>query len=935
MPTPILATKIFAPPLRPEIVPRPRLMQHLNEGLHRKLTLIAAAAGFGKTTLISEWVTHGRLNVAWLSLDEGDNDLVRFLAYLIAALQTVPKDAAAGNTTLLGAVAWDALHASQLVSAEAILTTLLNDIATIPAPVILVLDDYHLIDAPAIDNALTFLLQHLPPKMHLVITTREDPNLPLARLRAQRQLTELRASDLRFTLPEATDFLNQVMSLSLTPQDIATLETRTEGWITGLQLAALALQGTISLQGQEDATRFIQSFSGSHRFVMDYLVEEVLRQQPDSIQTFLFRTSILTRLCGPLCDAVLRSTPGSGQATLTYLERANLLVIPLDHQREWYRYHHLLADALQTRLLKENPNQVADLHLRASFWYEENTFGPEAIHHALAAQAFERAADLIEPARSVMRGNQFRSTTWLGWARALPDEFIRTRPQMAIGFAWEMLFSGELEAAASRLQDVDRLLAQARRTPKPAMTGTASKAAMNEEELQALRALSAIAWAFHAQARGDVAGTEEHARRALALASEADYYTRGFASSLLGLACLTNGALAAAFTYLVEARANLRGAGNLLFATSVTYILADIRMTQGRLREAIATYEQALHLVTAHGAPLLPGTANLYLGLGELAHEQGHWEAAREYLRQSEEIGQQGALDNWPYSLYLVQAQMKQTQGDLDGALVLLDAAARLYHRNPVPDLRPAAARRARLWLRQGRLADAFAWAHECGLSFTDDLAYRREFEHITLARVLLASYAQNQHEQTLREAIDLLERLWQAAEAGGRRGSEIEILVLLALAYQAQGNLPLALGRLEMALALAEPEGYVRVFVDEGRPMAELLVQVKAQDGAITAYTQELLKVFTELSGDQSTDLTAGSVPSLDLDPPAELLSQREREVLQLVAQGLSNNEIAAQLYLAVDTVKGHNRRIFVKLQVGRRTEAVRRGRELGLLEP
>ena len=453
MSTPILATKLYIPPPRPKIVLRPRLIERLNEGLSagRKLTLISAPAGFGKTTLVSEWVAGCERPVAWLSLDEGDNDPTRFLTYLVAALQTIAANIGAGVLA--------ALQSPQPPPTESILTTLLNEITTIPDNFILVLDDYHVIDSKPVDEALTFLLEHLPPQMHLVIATREDPHLPLARLRARGQLTELRAADLRFTPAEAAEFLNQVMGLNLSAEDIAALETRTEGWIAGLQLAAL------SMQGHQDTASFIQSFTGSHHFVLDYLVEEVLQQQSESVQTFLLRTSILDRLCGPLCDAVLGSPSASGQETLEYLERANLFIVPLDNERRWYRYHHLFGDLLRQRLGK--PKEFAEFHLRASQWHEENGDLGAAFHHAIAAGDFVRAAGLAEAAWQGMN-ESFQSAAWLGWVKKLPDKLIRTRPVLCTQIGQAFTDAGELEASELRLQDAERCLDGSERSERSA-----------------------------------------------------------------------------------------------------------------------------------------------------------------------------------------------------------------------------------------------------------------------------------------------------------------------------------------------------------------------------------------------------------------------------------------------------------------------------------
>jgi LuxR family maltose regulon positive regulatory protein len=912
------------------------------------VTLISAPAGFGKTTLASEWVAacerlEPKIRTAWLSLDEGDNDPARFLAYLVAALRTIAPSIGAGVS--------GALDAAQPPPppTEAMLTALLNDITAVPDHFVLVLDDYHVIEAQAVDRALTFLLEHLPPQMRLVIATREDPHLPLARLRARGQLTELRATDLRFSLAEAAGFLNQVMGLGLAADDIAALETRTEGWIAGLQLAALALQKTLAAPGQPDASAFIQSFTGSHRFVLDYLVEEVLQQQPAGVQSFLLRTSLLDRLCGPLCDAVLLDPSASGQGTLEYLERANLLVVPLDDRREWYRYHHLFAGVLQARLRQEQPDQVASLHRRACAWWEQNGFRADAIHHALAARDFERAADLIEQERSANVGTYLQSATWLGWVRTLPDELVRARPKLAVGFAWELLFAGELEAAEARLRDAERLLEPRADRRDPSEAASAGTVLVSDEDARSLRASLAIARAFHAQALGDAAGTASHARRALALVPEASHYLRGLASAQLGLACWANGDLEPAFEHMAEAMARLQRAGSLLYATTCAYVLTDIRIAQGRLSDAAQICADALRLVTAQGGPVIQGTADLYLGLSEVCRERGEVEAAREHRLKSEALGKPAALDEWPYGLYLAQARLKQDQGDLDGALALLDAAERLYHRNPVPNVRPVAALRARVWLGQGRLAEALAWAQRRGLSVGDDLSYLREFEHLTLARVLIARYQRDGSEQPLQEAVGLLERLLKAAEDGGRLGSVIEILVLQALAHQAHGNLPLALVPLERALALAEPEGYVRLFVDEGPPMRELLTRLSAaregeSPGAATGLRQpdralseaasrhvhRVLAAFGEPEALQPS--APAPVQGSSPQPLAEPLSEREREVLRLLGTEMSGPEIARELLVSLNTLHTHTKNIYTKLGVNNRRAAVRRAKELDL---
>jgi LuxR family maltose regulon positive regulatory protein len=910
---PILATRLYIPPPQPKVVLRPRLIERLNEGLHRKLTLISAPAGFGKTTLVGEWVASCERPAAWLSLDEGDNDPTRFLAYLVAALQTIAPNIGEG---VLGA-----LQSPQPPPTESILTALLNEITTIPDNFVLVLDDYHVIDAKPVDDALTFLLEHLPPRMHLVIATREDPQLPLARLRARGQLSELRAADLRFTSSEAAEFLTQVMGLYLSPEEIAALETRTEGWIAGLQLAAL------SMRGREDVPRFIRAFAGDNRYILDYLVEEVLQLQPERIRSFLLQTSILDRLSGPLCDAVTGQQEGN--VLLETLERGNLFVVPLDDKRHWYRYHHLFADVLFAHLMQEQPAQVPTLHRRASEWYEQNGLPADAIRHALAAEDFERAADLVELVAPAMRRSR-QDATLLGWLKALPDELARTRPVLSVDYAGALFGTGQLEAVEARLRDAERWLEVTSDTGERPEAPAVAMVVVNEEEFRSLPARIAIYRAAHAQALGDVPGTAKYARRALDLLPEGEHFGRGAAAALLALAYWASGDLESAHRTFADGMASLQMAGNISDAISATLVLADIRMAQGRLHEAASTYERSLQLAKEQGEPLLRGTADLYVGMSELCRERGGLEAATQHLLRSKELGERAGLPENRYRWCVAMARIREAQGDLDGALDLLHEAEHRYMRGYFPNVRPIAALKARMWVAQGRLAEALSWAREQGLSVADELSYLREFEHVTLARVLIAQYKSERVERSIHEAMGLLERLLQAAEEGGRMGSVIEILVLQALAHEAQGESPSALVPLERALTLAELEGYVRVFVDEGMPMAQLLSEAAAH-GIMPDYTAKLLAVF-EAEEQKSAD-ESHLPPALPAQSLIEPLSQRELEVLQLIAQGLSNREISERLFLALITVKGHNRIIFRKLQVRRRTEAVARARELGLL--
>ncbi len=554
---------------------------------------------------------------------------------------------------------------------------------------------------------------------------------------------------------------------------------------------------------------------------MDYLVEEVLQRQPEPVRSFLLQTSILDRLHGPLCDAVTGQEEGN--ARLEALERGNFFVVPLDDKRHWYRYHHLFAEVLSAHLMAEQPDQVATLHRRASEWYEHNGLAADAIHHALAAEDFERAADLVELAVPAMRRSRQEATV-LGWLKALPDELVHCRPVLSVGYAWALLAGGELEAVEARLRDAERWLDTTADTSELASAPSAEMVVVDEEEFRRLPGSIAVLRAAHAQALGDVPNTMKYARQALDLVPEDDHLRRGAAAALLGLASWASGDLEAAHRTYADGMASVQKAGNISDAISCTIALADIRIAQGRLHEAMRTYEQSLQLATEQGEPVLRGTADLYVGMSELHREHDDLNAATQHLLRSKELGERTGLPQNRYRWCVAMARIREAQGDLDGALDLLHEAERLYVSDFSPNVRPVAALVTRVWVAQGRLGEALGWAREQGLSVSDDLSYLREFEHITLARVLLARYKSDRADRSMLEAMGLLERLLQAAEEGERTGSVIEILVLQALAHQVQGDIPAALVPLQRALTLAEPEGYVRMFVDEGPPMAVLL---------------------------------------------------------------------------------------------------------------
>jgi len=892
---PLLETKVHVPRPRAILVTRPRLSERLNRTTESKLTLVSAPAGFGKSTLLAEWLAIPRDDgwlAAWLSIDQADNEPAAFWTYLISALRTVVPGI--GEASL-----------SQLESPrhriEGVLAPLLNELAAVPNNIVLVLDDFHVIGAPEIQEGMAYLLDHLPGPMHLVIATRADPALPLARLRARGELVEIRAADLRFTPHEATAYFNDVVGLHLGAPDVAALEGRTEGWIAALQLAGL------SMQGRDDVAGFIAGFAGDDRYIVDYLVEEVLHRQTDDVRSFLLQTSILARMTGPLCDAV--TGRAGGKATLEVLDRANLFVVSLDDRRESYRYHHLFADVLQARLLDEQPDEVAELHRRASEWFEQSGEPGEAIRHAMAGKDFERAAELIELAMPAKRRDRQDALLrqWLEW---LPDELIRARPVLSDGYAAALLVRGETEGVAARLQDAERWLG--------ATTG--DPVIVDLEAYRDLPGSVAIHRAGLARLLGDVDGTIRHARRALQLVRADDHLGRGSASALLGLAEWTNADLDAAYRGYADAMASLEKAGYLSDVVACAITVADIRIAQGRLNEAIRLYERGLHVATGQGNKVLRGAADMHVGMAAILYERNDLDGARQHLHRSKELGEENGLPRNPYRSRVATARIRQADGDLDGALQLLADAEQVYFSDFAPSVQPIPALVARVWIAAGRLSEAWGWAQEHGVSAVDELSYVREFEHATLARLLLAEGARDRDHGRILEAVELLDRLLNAAEEGGRTGSAIDILVVDALARHAAGDPTAGLASLERAIALAEPEGYVRIFVDEGPPMAALL-KVAASQRRASVGVPRLLAAF------------GGGPARTAIDQPLiEPLSERELEVLRLLESELDGPDIARELFVSLNTVRTHTKNIYAKLGVNSRRAAVRRAAELGL---
>jgi LuxR family maltose regulon positive regulatory protein len=897
--SPPLATKLFVPQLRPSRVSRPRLVARLNRALAGKLTLVSAPAGFGKTTLVADWLQQGDRSFTWLSLDEGDSEPTRFLACLGAALARIHDD-------------WSqpiemALRAPQPPSPQRVVAALINEIISGELELILALDDYHTISNPTIHETLGFLLDHLPPEMHLVLVTRADPPLPLARLRARGQLAEIRVDDLRFTAEEAASFLNQVMDLALTPEQITTLEARTEGWIAGLQLAALSLQG---LGSGKDIAGFMDAFAGSHRYVMDYLVEEVFSRQPLPIQEFLLQTSILERLCGPLCDAILDKRPetadasssvlgpsSAGQVTLRYLEDHNLFTVPLDHERRWYRYHHLFADLLRDRLRQTQPERVPDLHRSAAAWYECHELMEEAVHHALKAQDYALAVRLIQQVAFSLWQHS-KTYTLLSWMRAMPEALVRSQTSLCVDYAAALTVTGQLDAVEPWLQAAETLFLEQAASP----TTTFSLA-----HVYNLRA-------YLARFRGTPTEALAFSQRALEHTPADRLDVRGPTLMHMGHAYLLNGNATEADRMLTEACDICRAVNHPAAYLSAAHYLAQLRIYQGRLYEAQSIYQTAAEFVSEQGVLVCAGIEQI--GLGDLLCEWNDLEAAVSHICEGLRLAEMGGDFVFLRDGYLARARLELALGNLDKALAFVHKAEKVVQHHRCPwEMALVGLWKARLCLVRGDQAGAATWAQTCGLSPDDEPRFLDEFGHLTLAQVLLTL-------GRLDEAGRLLERLWKVSESAGRQGRLIDILIAQALVRQSGGDEAGALICLERSLVLAEPEGYVRTFLDAGPGMATLLRRAWDR-GIASGYVAHLLAALDE---------PVPAQPLID-QPLVDPLTPRELEVLTLISAGLRNQEIADQLVISLATVKRHISNIYGKLGVSHRTQAVAHARELGLL--
>lgn len=983
----LLSTKLRAPAARPEAVVRPHLMEQLDQGLTRKLTLVSAPPGFGKTTLLSQWIAVRALPVAWLSLDRADSDPVRFLTYLVAALRSVH-----------GAIGLDllaTLHSPQPLPIEPVLTALVNQLADSSDAVVLVLDDYHLIETQPVHDAVAFLLEYLPPQLHLIISSRADPPLPLARLRGRGQMVELRASDLRFTAAETAQFLRHFAGQELSAGAVTALAARTEGWIAGLQMAA------VSLRGREDVDGFVRNFAGSHRYILDYLMEEVFRQQPPSLQSFLLRTAILDRLSGPLCDAVIgergdgrrsdaeargwgdaetgrwgngetrgrgdaagthhsslipqnpeRTTenaqPGPvptqssgpspqsspGQALLERLERANLFVVPLDEGRRWYRYHRLFADLLQEQLRREWPELVPELHRRASGWFDQQGFPTEAIDHALSAEDFERSSRLIAQHAEATLGRG-EGATLLRWVGALPDDLVRSRPRLSIVYAVALFMSGRMHEAERRLGEAEAALEIGAGQP----TGGNAEASDPPGQGAGERGMMAAIRALMAVLRFDTHSAIHLSSQALECLPETDSIWRGIATMALGDTWSLKGDWTAARTVYEEALATARRAGNAWLVLASSTRLASLQRGLGRLRESADYCRQQLQMAEGENGLPVARAAWMYALSGILC-EQDELDGALDYARKSCELSERAGYLFLTAGAYRSLVKVLLARGETAAAE---DAMSRLERHLGAAELPGwfsgfAIELKTRLLLARRELPAAARLLAGQGVDAEGEITIVNAAVYRCLARLLLA-------QQKPREVMELLDRLLQVVESAGLVREMIETLALQALALHQQGHLSRALASLERALSLAEPEGFARTLVNEGPPMCRLLQEAAARD-IYPEYARRLLAAFP--ASDQPSAIShqppsvgahggaplqaQSSVPSLQ-SSLGEPLSQRELEVLQLIAEGLSNEEAARRLVLSLPTIKWHTGNIYGKLGVGSRTQAVAKARALGLL--
>jgi LuxR family maltose regulon positive regulatory protein len=914
---PLISTKMFVPAPRFNRVYRPRLLNLLGQTSQYPLTLICAPAGYGKTTLLAEWIQncresvktenahlHTNYKITWVSLDQDDNDPSRFLAYLLAALENTQPGIMTEARLLLGS--------PRALPSQALLSQIVNELQGLPFNLGLILDDYQSIHNPAVHEIITFLLDHQPDQLHLVISTRANPPLPLHRLRARNQLLDLRAKDLRFTYDETAAFLNDVMELSLLAEDIDTLENRTEGWIAGLQMAA------ISLQDLQDRSAFIHDFGGSHRFILEYLIEEILKRQSPETQSFLLQTSVLDRMCQPLCDALLGDSI-SGEVKLEDLERANLFLSPLDEIGCWYRYHTLFADLLRARLKQVQPDLIPVLHKRASRWYEREGIPLETVKHALEANDLERAAHLLEVFTMdfMERGEM---SLLLNYVHQLPDDILRNNPELTVQQAWLLAFSGQIE-------QVEPLLTQLESQTLP--DG-------HDHNYQEILGNIAIIRGFMADFRGDMAAAVRLANKADELLPGNSLLARSVVHYVLGDAYYTEGDLELAEQEYEKIQQIGSLSGNLWINEEAIFKIAQVKKLQGKLHAAFDLYEEVIASAKEKKFHNTASMAATYIGLSDLQREWNQLDAAQHAAMQAVR-----SMERWPISIDLVNGYLSLSrtaiaQGHMDTAEEALKKADEYSRKGELFKLtwKNLDACRVRLWLAENDLVAVHHWLehHQIDTWFAEKSDTISTLEAMTVARAMIALDGER-----IDKAIRLLNQFTQSSRSAGQTALLIEFDTLLALAYRARGENQTALGFLNECLLLSQPEGYLRQFLNEGEIMKSMLEELrisvrgsdKKEESDLCRYIDQILSAFPDVQGFHPNLMK--HIPSaLTLIEP---LSDRELEVLDLVCKGFSNREIAEKLVVTLDTVKKHNSHIFSKLGVTNRVQAVLEARKWGLV--
>ncbi|KFZ26077.1 MAG: Serine/threonine-protein kinase PknK [Candidatus Izimaplasma bacterium HR2] len=909
----LIKTKLFIPECSVLLVNRGTLFRRLDESTEFKLSLISAPAGFGKTTLVSAWAKEHCGKITWLSLEKKDNDIFLFLAYLIAALQNIDQQ--------IGSSLMSDLNESNILDVDGILNTLINDISDLPEKFIFVIDDFHFIFDKKVIYALTYLLENSPSQIKFIVLTRDDQNLPISKFRAKNKLREIRIDDLRFTKHEVNLFLNHIMSLNISEDDIVTLLNRTEGWITGLQLFSLAISG------QENKTKFIESFKGNNNYISEYLVEEVIKQQPIEIKIFLLKTSILSRLCGLLCDAVVPESSISGHQILQYLQHINLFIVPLDQEGNWYRYHHLFGELLYQKLINECQSKESEvsycadeLHLLASEWYIENGFLSEGIEHAIKGRAYELVASLIEDVWADMDKN-LESKTWLKWADEIPVQIQEQHPLICAGYAWALLDSGILDGVEERLKIAEnyilsQILSKELHTPKKE-----DDVIVDEENYRLLPTIIATARAYYYALIGDVANSSKYAYEAKKLNETGENYNKDVANTIIGLAQFTNGDLNDAYNTMSN------NSNNKELQIMSSTVLGKLKIEQGNLFQAFDIYQNALQFSQNEQGKFIALIPSLYLGLGNIELLRSNIDKAYLYLKQSEEASKISSLLTWKSDWYILEGLIREYQGYFENSMDSFSLAFEHRFKSPVPDVEPIDTIRVRILLKQGKLYEALDWVNRNHLAIEDEITYLNECQYITFTRVLISQYKHSHKSKHLKDAIRLISRLSPAIKSGMRMGRLIELKILQAIIYDLNGNKDQALETIKEVIANAELEGNISGLILEGFQIYNLLIHTDVV-GVNPKLVIKIVKIIDEIRIIHNPNSNQ-KVYSDNLIN----LSKREFEILRLLAKGYSNQEIANNLYLALSTVKNYIQNLFSKLQVNSRTEAISKAIKIGLL--